>query len=105
MVIIGLVIRQSQKYFKQQQDYLGHVNGHVEEMFGGHLVMKAFNGEQESVERFDGLNNTLFGAAWKSQFLSGLMMPVMQFVGNLGYVLIAIMGGYMAARGSITVGD
>jgi ATP-binding cassette subfamily B protein len=105
MVIIGLVISQSQKYFKQQQDYLGHVNGHVEEMFGGHLVMKAFNGEAESVERFDGLNNTLFGAAWKSQFLSGLIMPIMQFVSNLGYVAIAIMGGYMAARGAITVGD
>ncbi len=105
MVIIGLVVSQSQKYFKQQQDYLGHVNGHVEEMFGGHLVMKAFNGEAESVERFDGLNNTLFGSAWKSQFLSGLMMPVMQFVGNLGYVAIAIMGGYMAARNAITVGD
>ncbi len=105
MVIIGLVVSQSQKYFKQQQDYLGHVNGHVEEMFGGHLVMKAFNGEAESVERFDGLNNTLFSSAWKSQFLSGLMMPVMQFVGNLGYVAIAIMGGYMAARNAITVGD
>jgi ATP-binding cassette subfamily B protein len=105
MVIIAVVVKQSQKYFKQQQDYLGHVNGHVEEMFGGHLVMKAFNGEAESVERFDGLNNTLFSSAWKSQFLSGLMMPVMQFVGNLGYVAIAIMGGYMAARNAITVGD
>jgi ATP-binding cassette subfamily B protein len=105
MVIIAVVVNQSQKYFKQQQDYLGHVNGHVEEMFGGHLVMKAFNGEAESVERFDGLNDTLFSSAWKSQFLSGLMMPVMQFVGNLGYVAIAIMGGYMAARNAITVGD
>ena len=105
MVIIAVVVNQSQKYFKQQQDYLGHVNGHVEEMFGGHLVMKAFNGEAESVERFDGLNNTLFSSAWKSQFLSGLMMPIMQFVGNLGYVAIAIMGGYMAARNAITVGD
>jgi ATP-binding cassette subfamily B protein len=105
MVIIAVVVKQSQKYFKQQQDYLGHVNGHVEEMFGGHLVMKAFNGEAESVERFDGLNNTLFSSAWKSQFLSGLMMPIMQFVGNLGYVAIAIMGGYMAARNAITVGD
>jgi ATP-binding cassette subfamily B protein len=105
MGVIGLVVSQSQKYFKQQQDYLGHVNGHVEEMFGGHQVMKAFNGETESVERFDGLNNTLFGAAWKSQFLSGLMMPIMQFVGNLGYVAIAIMGGYLAAQNAITVGD
>jgi len=105
MGVIVLVVSQSQKYFKQQQDYLGHINGHVEEMFGGHVVMKAFNGEAESVERFDGLNDTLFGSAWKSQFLSGLMMPIMQFVGNLGYVAIAIMGGYMAAQGAITVGD
>jgi len=105
MGIIALVISQSQKYFKQQQDYLGHVNGHVEEMFGGHLVMKAFSGEAESVERFQGLNDTLYGAAWKSQFLSGLMMPIMQFVGNLGYVVIAIMGGYLAAQSAITVGD
>ena len=105
MGIIALVISQSQRYFKQQQDYLGHVNGHVEEMFGGHLVMKAFNGEAESVGRFEGLNDTLYGAAWKSQFLSGLMMPIMQFVGNLGYVAIAIMGGYMASQGAITVGD
>jgi ATP-binding cassette subfamily B protein len=105
MGVIGLVVSQSQKYFKQQQDYLGHVNGHVEEMFGGHQVMKAFNGETESVKLFDGLNNTLFGAAWKSQFLSGLMMPIMQFVGNLGYVAIAIMGGYLAVQNAITVGD
>ena len=105
MGIIGLVISQSQKYFKQQQDYLGHVNGHVEEMFGGHLVMKAFNGEKESIERFDGLNSTLYDSAWKSQFLSGLMFPIMGFVGNLGYVGIAILGGYLAAQNAITVGN
>ena len=105
MGVIALVISQSQKYFKQQQDYLGHVNGHVEEMFGGHLVMKAFNGEEESIERFDGLNNTLYDSAWKSQFLSGLMFPIMGFVGNLGYVGIAILGGYLAAQNAITVGD
>jgi ATP-binding cassette subfamily B multidrug efflux pump len=105
MGIITVVVKQSQKYFTQQQDYLGHVNGHVEEMFGGHLVMKAFNGEAESVERFDGLNNTLYDAAWKSQFLSGLMFPIMGFVGNLGYVGIAILGGYLAVRNAITVGD
>jgi ATP-binding cassette subfamily B multidrug efflux pump len=105
MGVIGLVVSQSQKYFMQQQDYLGHVNGHVEEMFGGHLVMKAFNGEAESVERFDGLNNILYGAAWKSQFLSGLMFPIMGFVGNLGYVGICILGGYLAAQNAITVGD
>ncbi len=100
-----LIVRQSQKYFTQQQEYLGHVNGHVEEMFGGHLVMKAFNGEAESVEKFDGFNNTLYTSAWKSQFLSGLMMPVMRFVGNLGYVGISILGGYLAIQGTITVGD
>jgi ATP-binding cassette subfamily B multidrug efflux pump len=105
MVIVILVVRQSQKYFLQQQDYLGHVNGHVEEMFGGHVVMKAFNGEEESVGRFKGLNDILYTSAWKSQFLSGLMMPVMSFVGNLGYVGIAIMGGYLAAKNVITVGD
>jgi len=105
MVIVILVVRQSQKYFKQQQDYLGHINGHVEEMFGGHLVMKAFNGEAESVARFEGLNDTLHDSAWKSQFLSGLMMPVMMFVGNLGYVGIAILGGYLAIQNAITVGD
>ena len=105
MVVIAVVVGQSQKYFRQQQDYLGHVNGHVEEMYGGHIVMKAFNGEADSVERFDGLNNTLFGAAWKSQFLSGLMMPIMGFVGNLGYVGICILGGYLAIKKAITVGD
>lgn len=105
MVIIALVVRQSQKYFKQQQDYLGHVNGHVEEMFGGHLVMKAFNGEARSVERFEGLNDTLFSSAWKSQFLSGLMFPIMNVVGNLAYVGIAILGGYLAIRKAITLGD
>jgi ATP-binding cassette subfamily B multidrug efflux pump len=105
MVIIALVVRQSQKYFKQQQDFLGHINGHVEEMFGGHLVMKAFNGEARSIERFDGMNDTLFSSAWKSQFLSGLMFPIMNFVGNLAYVAIAILGGYLAVRKTITVGD
>ncbi len=105
MVIIALIVSQSQKYFKQQQDYLGHINGHVEEMFGGHLVMKAFNGEAASVKRFIGLNDTLYGSAWKSQFLSGLMFPIMNFVGNLGYVAICIMGGYLATKNLITVGD
>jgi len=105
MGIVILVVRQSQKYFTQQQDYLGHVNGHVEEMFGGHRVMKAFNGEARSIAKFSGLNNTLFDSAWKSQFLSGLMFPIMNFIGNLGYVAIAIMGGYLAIRNAITVGD
>jgi ATP-binding cassette subfamily B multidrug efflux pump len=105
MGIIALVVGQSQKYFKRQQDYLGHVNGHVEEMFGGHLVMKAFNGEGESVQRFEGLNDTLYDSAWRSQFLSGLMFPIMGFVGNLGFVAICILGGYLAAQNAITVGD
>jgi ATP-binding cassette subfamily B multidrug efflux pump len=105
MAVIALVVRQSQKYFKQQQDFLGHINGHVEEMFGGHLVMKAFNGEAKSVEHFDGINDTLYSSAWKSQFLSGLMMPIMNFVGNLAYVAIAILGGYLATRNAITLGD
>jgi ATP-binding cassette subfamily B protein len=105
MVIVMLVVRQSQKYFTQQQDFLGHVNGHVEEMFGGHLVMKAFNGEARSIKQFDSLNNTLYSSAWKSQFLSGLMMPIMMFIGNLGYVGIAVMGGYLAVQNAITVGD
>jgi ATP-binding cassette subfamily B multidrug efflux pump len=104
-VVVMLVVRRSQRYFTQQQDYLGHVNGHVEEMFGGHLVMKAFNGEARSIEKFDELNTTLYGAAWKSQFLSGMMFPVMNFIGNIGYVAIAIAGGYLAAHQAITVGD
>ena len=103
--IIGLVVTQSQKYFKQQQDYLGHLNGHIEEMYGGHVVMKAFNGEQKSVEQFDQINTTLFSSAWRSQFLSGLMFPIMNFVGNLGYVAICILGGYLVIKGTIAVGD
>ncbi len=103
--IIGLVVSQSQKYFKQQQDYLGHLNGHVEEMYSGHAVMKAFNGEKKSVEQFDQINTTLFSSAWRSQFLSGLMFPVMNFVGNLGYVAICILGGYLAIKGTIAIGD
>ena len=105
MGIIALVVGQSQKYFRQQQDYLGHVNGHVEEMFGGHVVMKAFNGEAASVERFRALNDTLYDSAWKSQFLSGLMFPIMGFVGNLGFVAICVLGGYLASQNAITVGD
>ena len=105
MGVVGLIIGQSQKFFKQQQDYLGHVNGHVEEMYAGHIVMKAFNGEEESIKKFDQSNDKLYEAAWKSQFLSGLMMPIMTFIGNLGYVAVAILGSYLAIRGTITVGD
>jgi ATP-binding cassette subfamily B multidrug efflux pump len=99
------VVKRSQKLFKQQQDYLGHVNGHVEEMYSGHVVMKAFNGEARSVEKFNHLNSTLYNSAWKSQFLSGLMMPIMNFIGNVGYVGVCILGGYLAVRNTVTVGD
>jgi len=105
MMAVMLIVKQSQKYFKQQQDYLGHVNGHVEEVYSGHVVMKAFNGEEESIQKFDGSNNMLYDSAWKSQFLSGLMMPIMMFIGNLGYVAVAILGGYLTIKGTITVGD
>ncbi len=105
LAIVRLVVGRSQVYFKQQQDYLGHVNGHIEEMYGGHVVMKAFNGEARSIAAFDESNLPLHEAAWKSQFLSGLMMPLMMFVGNLGYVAVAILGGWLAARNAITVGD
>ncbi len=104
-VVITLVVGRSQRYFNRQQDYLGHVNGHVEEMFGGHVVVKAFNGEARSIARFDEYNDTLYDAAWKSQFLSGMMFPIMGFIGNLGYVAVCILGGWLAVRQAITVGD
>jgi ATP-binding cassette subfamily B protein len=103
--ILGLIISKSQVFFKRQQDYLGHINGHVEEMYGGHIVMKAFNGEAKSVEQFDEINATLYDSAWKSQFLTGLLFPIMNFVGNLAYVGICILGGYLAVKGTITIGD
>ncbi len=103
--IIGTIVSKSQVFFKRQQDYLGHINGHVEEMYGGHVVMKAFNGEAKSVVQFDQINGVLFDSAWKSQFLTGLLFPIMNFVGNLGYVAITILGGYLAVQGTITIGD
>lgn len=103
--IILTIVRKSQVYFKQQQDFLGNVNGHVEEMYGGHLVMKAFNGEEKSIEEFNGLNDNLYGSAWKSQFLSSIMHPLMNFVGNLGYVGVSILGGYLAVNRIIQVGE
>jgi ATP-binding cassette subfamily B multidrug efflux pump len=105
LVVVSLIVGRSQDYFKQQQDYLGHVNGHVEEMYGGHVVMKAFNGESKSIETFDLYNTPLYEAAWKSQFLSGLMMPIMTFIGNLGYVAVTILGGWLVIRNTIAVGD
>jgi ATP-binding cassette subfamily B multidrug efflux pump len=104
-VFVSFVIKHSQKYFRDQQAYLGNVNGHVEEMYGGHLVMKAFNGEKKSIEQFDELNNKLYSTAWKSQFLSGMMMPVMGFVGNIGYVAVSVIGGWLAIKKTIEVGD
>ena len=103
--LITVVIKASQKYFKQQQVYLGHVDGHVEEMYGGHTVIKAFNGEEKSIRKFDGLNNELYGAGWKSQFLSGMLMPIMTFVSNIAYVAVVILGGFLAVQGTISVGD
>jgi ATP-binding cassette subfamily B protein len=105
MILILFVVKRSQKYFKEQQDILGHLNGHVEEMYGGHVVMKAFNGEEKSVEKFEGLNFKLFGVAWKSQFLSGMMMPIMSFIGNIGYVAVCVLGGWLVVRNTIAVGD
>jgi ATP-binding cassette, subfamily B, multidrug efflux pump len=104
-VFIRFIIKGSQQYFRTQQAYLGHMNGHVEEMYGGHVVMKAFNGEERSIQKFDRLNSVLYGVAWKSQFFSGLMIPVMNFISNLGYVGVVILGGYLAGRGTIGVGD
>ncbi len=105
MVFVSFVIRNAQKFFKQQQDFLGHVNGTIEEVYGGHVVVKAFNGEAKSLEQFDQFNEPLYESAWKAQFLSGLMMPVMGFIGNLGYVAVVILGGWLAIRNAITVGD
>ncbi len=104
-VLVMLVVKKSQKYFKQQQEYLGHVNGQVEEVYGGHLVIKAFNREERSREEFERDNRILYKSAMLSQFLSGMMQPIMQFVGNLGYVGVAVVGAWLAARGSISVGD
>ena len=105
LVVIMLVVKKSQKHFRAQQEYLGHTNGHIEEMYSGHNIMKAFNGEEKAIEEFDKLSDTLYNSAWKSQFLSGMMMPIMTFIGNLGYVIVAIMGGFLAIRNKIQVGD
>ena len=104
-LLISLVVKKSQKYFKEQQKFLGHVNGHVEEIYSGHNIMKAFNGENKAVEEFEDLNNTLYNSAWKSQFLSGMMMPIMTFIGNIGYVIVTILGGYLTVKNRIEVGD
>lgn len=102
---ISVIVKHSQKYFKNQQEYLGHVNGQVEEVYGGHNIVKAFNKEADVIAEFDRDNDILCESAWKSQFLSGMMMPIMQFVGNLGYVAVVILGGYLAMKKTIEVGD
>ena len=103
--LISIVVKKSQRYFKSQQEYLGHVNGQVEEVYSGHNIVKAFNAEEREINTFNDLNDTLYKSAWKSQFLSGLMQPIMMFVGNLGYVLVSIIGGFLAIKGAIEVGD
>ena len=103
-LIVSQVVRRSQPYFRKQQNALGSVNGHVEEMYGAHLIVKAFNGEENSIETFEKINSELYHSAWRSQFLSGTMMPLMNFVGNLGYVAICILGGFLTLNGTITVG-
>ena len=105
MVLISVIVKHSQKYFKSQQEYLGHINGQVEEVYGGHLVVQAYNKQESTIKKFEDTNQILFQSAWKSQFLSGLMQPIMQFVGNLGYVGVAISGGLLAIRGTIGVGE
>ena len=105
MGLIGMIVKRSQRYFKEQQEYLGYVNGQVEEVYGGHNIVKAFNKEDDVIDEFDRDNDRLYRSAWKSQFLSGMMMPLMQFVGNLGYVAVVILGGYLAIKKTIEVGD
>ena len=105
MGLIALVTRKSQKYFHAQQEYLGHINGQVEEVYGGHLVVKAFNHEKETIDEFGRTNRILYNSAWKSQFLSGMMQPIMMFVGNLGYACVALTGGLLAIKNVITIGD
>lgn len=105
MIIIGFIVKNSQSHFKSQQKYLGHVNGQVEETYGGHNIVKAFNREDAAIAEFNELNDKLYESAWKSQFLSGMMMPMMTFIGNLGYVLVSILGGYFTIKKTIQVGD
>ncbi len=102
---MGLIVKNSQKYFTRQQEYLGHINGTIEEVYGGQEIVKAFNGEQKAIAEFNESNDTLYHTAWKSQFLSGMMHPIMMFVGNLGYVMVSVLGGYLTIKNKIEVGD
>jgi len=104
-LLIGVIIKKSQHFFKEQQDQLGQINGHVEEMYAGHNVMRVYGGEQRSVAKFKKINSRLFGSAWKSQFLSGLMMPIMTFIGNLSFIGVSVVGGWLAIQGKIQIGD
>jgi len=105
MVFVMQIVKRSQKIFKKQQDYIGHLNGHIEETFSLHLIVKAFNGEEKEIEKFNELNDELYDTAWKSQFLSSLMMPVIHIIGNMGYVAVAVIGAGLVAKGKIFVGD
>lgn len=105
LIVVGQVVKRSQKFFDEQQASLGRINGHIEEIYGGHDVVKAFNGEEKAINTFNEMNNSLYNSAWKSQFLSTMMHPIMGFIGNLGYVVISILGGYMTAKNRIQVGD
>lgn len=105
MFVISRIVKKSQKYFRSQQEYLGNVNGQVEETYSGQTIVKAFNREEEVIEEFDKLNDNLYNSAWKSQFLSGIMQPLMMFIGNLGYVMVSILGGWLAIKKTIEVGD
>jgi ATP-binding cassette subfamily B multidrug efflux pump len=104
-MLVMMIVRNSQKHFRRQQDFLGHINGHVEEMYAGHNVMRAFNGEEKSIQKFDGLNQELYKSSWKAQFFSGIMMPSMMFIGNVGYVVMCILGGILVIQKTIQVGD
>ena len=103
--LVSFVVKKSQIYFKTQQEYLGHINGQIEETYGGHMVVKSFNKEKDMVDTFDKTNAVLYSSAWKSQFFSGMMQPIMMFVGNLGYAGVALSGGMLAINGVITIGD
>lgn len=105
MGLIATVVKKSQKYFTQQQKSLGNLNGHIEEIYAGHNVVQIFNGEKEAIEKFQLINDKLYGSAWKSQFLSGMMMPIMSFVGNLGFVCVCLLGGYLTVKKAIEIGD
>ncbi len=104
-IAAAFIVKNSQKYFKAQQNTLGDVNGHIEELYGGHVVMKAFNGEERSIRQFSTLNDQLYTAAWKAQFMSGIMQPITSFIGNIGYVGVCILGGYLAIHDGLAIGD